>query len=178
MTFNFPHWQLPHSVTYTLSTFNPIPKVHYAKALGNFLTTRLSAVNKARRVLFYLKRSFTALTLCTMFYLATNGLRYSSTPSHPIPRRRGIGKVQKLSLKFGKGLWHIPHEAALQWLRLCSFTHRWICVDLISMFKATCGLLEFPMESIFIHSTRTRLMVTSISNTDRDVIPTVVRWDV
>ncbi len=89
MTFN---WQLPHSVTHTFSTFNPIPNVPCAKALGNVLTTRLSTVNKARRVLFYLKRSLAALTLCTMFYLATNGVRYSSTPSHPIPRRRGIGK--------------------------------------------------------------------------------------
>ncbi len=47
-----------------------------------------------------------------------------------------------------------------------------------SVFKATRGLLESPMESIFIHPTRARLMVTSISNTDRDIIPAVARLSI
>ncbi len=40
-----------------------------------------------------------------------------------------LEKVQKLSLNFGKDLWHIPYEAALQWLHFTSFTHWWIHVQ-------------------------------------------------
>ncbi len=48
-------------------------------------------------------------------------------------------------------------SAALQKFRLFSLTHRRIRGDLISMFKITRGLLEFPMEPIFSHPTRTLL---------------------
>ncbi len=63
----------PHFVTYTLPSHNlpntqTIPTVSTTKDLGIFLNTRLiaednvvSAANKARRMLFCLKRSFAAL---------------------------------------------------------------------------------------------------------------------
>ncbi len=65
-----------------------------------------------------------------------------------------LEKVQKLALKFVKGLRHVPYEAALKQLRLFSLIHRRIRGDLIDMFKITLGLLEFPMASIFGHPTR------------------------
>ncbi len=64
-----------------------------------------------------------------------------------------LEKVQKLALKFVKGLQHVPYEEALQQLRLFSLTHRRIRGDLISMFKITHGLLEFPLESNVTHPT-------------------------
>ncbi len=72
-----------------------IPKVSTTRDLESVLNTRLSAegnvvsaANKARRVLFYLKRPFAALI--QNFYPATSWICYSSNPSQPIPRRRGI----------------------------------------------------------------------------------------
>ncbi len=59
--------------------------------------------------------------------------------------------MQKLALKFVKGLRHVPYEAALIQLRLISLTHRRIRGDLIAMFKITHGLLEFPMETTFVY---------------------------
>ncbi len=100
----------PHFVTYTLPSYNPpntqtIPTVTTTKDPGIILNTRLSAednvvsaANKAHRMPFYLKRSFAALTpsiflsLLKEFYPAASWIYYSSIPSHPISRRRGIGK--------------------------------------------------------------------------------------
>ncbi len=62
--------------------------------------------------------------------------------------------VQKLALKFVKGLRHVPYEAALKQLRLFSLAHRRIRGNLTAMFKITHGLLGFPMASTFAHPTR------------------------
>ncbi len=83
-------------------------------------------------------------------------LEYLIQATHPILCRdaEALEKVQKLALKFMKGLRHVPYEAALKQLRLFSFTHRRIRADLISMFKISHGLLEFPMASTFAHLSR------------------------
>ncbi len=75
---------------------------------------------------------------------------------YPILSRNAeaLEKVQKLAMKFVKGLRHIPYEAALKQLRLFSLTYRLIRGDLISMFKITHGLLEFSMEFTFAHPNR------------------------
>ncbi len=75
------------------------------------------------------------------------------TPSYLATQRQ----VQKLALKFVKRLRHVPCDAALQQLQLVSLAHRRIRGDLMSMFMITHGLLEFPMESTFVHPTRTGL---------------------
>ncbi len=71
---HLPIGKFPHFVTYTLPSHNPpstqtMPTVTTTKGLGIVLNTRLrtednvvSAANKARGMLFYLKRSFAALT--------------------------------------------------------------------------------------------------------------------
>ncbi len=97
-----------HFVLYTLPSYYPlntqtIPNVSTTKDLRMVLNTRLSvednvvsAANKARRMLFYLKRSFAALTpsifrpLCNMFIQPY--LEYAIQATHPISRGRGIGK--------------------------------------------------------------------------------------
>ncbi len=77
---------------------------------------------------------------------------FNLTSVHPI-LYRALEKVQTLALKFVKGLRHVPYEAALKQLRLFSLTHRRIRGDLITMFKITHGLLEFPMASTFVYPT-------------------------
>ncbi len=81
----------PHCVTYTQPSHNP-PNTH---TIPKFSTTKednvVSAANKARRVLFNLKRSFAVLAPSTFLHL------YKIFSGHnlnvqPIPRRRAIGK--------------------------------------------------------------------------------------
>ncbi len=110
-------------------------------------------------MLFYLKRTFAALTpsifLPQYKTFIRPHLEYAIQAAHPILSRdtEALEKVQKLALKFVKELRHVPCEAALKQLRLFSLIHRRIRGDLITMFKITHGLLEFPMESTFAHPT-------------------------
>ncbi len=103
-------------------------------------------------------------------HLSTDSLLYADDVKLIAPRNRhdifqnsknnschyakALLKVQKLALKFVKGLRHVPYEAALIQLRLFSLTHRRLRGDLIAMFKITHGLLEFPMASTFVYPTR------------------------
>ncbi len=129
MTFNFPHWQLTHSVTHTFSAFNPIPKVSCANSLGNVLTTRLSVPSiKLGGCCFICNDPLQPLPYVQCFIWPQ--MEYAIQAPHLTLSRdaEALEKVQKLPLKFGIGLWHISYEAALQWLRLFSFTHQWIHV--------------------------------------------------
>ncbi len=83
-------------------------------------------------------------------------LEYAIQGTHPVlcHDTEALEKVQKLALKFVKGLRHVPSKAALKQLRLFSLTHLRIRGDLIAMFKINHGLLEFPMASTFTHPTR------------------------
>ncbi len=83
-------------------------------------------------------------------------LEYSVQATNPILSRdtEALIKMQKLALKFVKGLRHVPYEAALKQLRLFSFTHRRIRGDLKAMFEKAHGLLEIPMSSPFAHPNR------------------------
>ncbi len=82
-------------------------------------------------------------------------LEYSIQATRPVLSRaaEALENVQKLDLKFVKGLRYVPYEAALQQLRLFSLTHRRIHGDLMFMFKIIRGLIEFSMVSTFIHAT-------------------------
>ncbi len=134
---------MPHFVTYTLPSHNPpntqtIPKVATTKDLGIALNTRLSAednvvsaANKARRMLFYLKRSFAALTpsIFRPLYkiLIRSHVKYAIQATHPIQSRdaEALEKVEKLALKSVKGLPHAPYEAVLQQLLPCTPANPW-----------------------------------------------------
>ncbi len=169
---NLPIGNSPHFVIYTLLSRNPpnfqtTPKVSTTKDIRIFLNARLnakdnvvSAANEARRMMVNLKQSFAALIPSIFLppyriFIRPN-LEYAIQASHLILSRdvEALEKVQKLALKFVKGLRHVQCEAALQQLRLFFLTHRRIRGDLISMFKITYGLLEFPMESTFTHPSR------------------------
>ncbi len=64
-----------------------------------------------------------------------------------------IWNMQKLALKLVKGIWHAPYEEAQR--HRFSPTRRRIRGDLLTMFKVTHGLLEFPVQPVFNHPTRT-----------------------
>ncbi len=119
----------------------------------------VSAANKAHRMLFYLKRSFAALTPSIFLPLYKTFIRphleYSIQATHPILCRdaEALETVQKLALKFVKGLRHVPYDAALKKLRIFSLTHRRIRGELIAMFNITHDLLKFPMASTFVYPT-------------------------
>ncbi len=155
----------PHFVTYTQPTQHPDHTT--TKDLVIVLNTRFSAeynvvsvANKARRMPFYMKRSFAALTPSIFLPLYKTFIRphleYAIQATHPILCRdaEALEKVQKLALKFVKGLRHVPCEAALKQLRLFSLTHRRIRGDLIAMFKFTHGRKSNPQRA-----TRPRLQV-------------------
>ncbi len=77
-------------------------------------------------MLFYLKRSFTALTpsIFLPVYKAfiRPHLEYATQASSPILSRdrQVMESVQKLAVKFRKGVRHVPYETALQRLQLFS----------------------------------------------------------
>ncbi len=110
-------------------------------------------------MLFYLKRFFAARTPSIFLLLYKTFIRphleYAIHATHTTLCRdaEALEKVQKLALKFVKGLRHVLYEAALKQLRLFFLTHRRIRGDLIAMFTITHGLLEFPMVSTFVHPT-------------------------
>ncbi len=92
-------------------TYSDLPTVSTTKDLKIALNTRLnaednvvSAAKKAHRVLFYLKRSFAALTPS---FFSPRAKRYSPViqVTHLILflDAKALEKVQKLTLKFVKG---------------------------------------------------------------------------
>ncbi len=120
----------------------------------------VSAASEARRMLLYLKRPFATLTpnIALPLYKAfiRPHLEYAIQASSPILSRdyQAQESVQKLALKFVKGLRHVPYETALQRLRLFSLVLRRICGDLICMYKIMHDLLDFPCDTIFVGPTR------------------------
>ncbi len=97
------------------------------------------ATKKARGVLFYLKRSFAALTPSIFLPLYKAFIRphheYAIQASSSILSRDcpALESVQKLAVKFVKGLRYVPYETALHRLQLFSLIRRRIHGDLICM---------------------------------------------
>ncbi len=113
------------------------------------------ATKKARGMLFYLERSFAALTPCIFLPLYKAFIRphleHAIQASPPLLSRdcQALEKVQKLAVMFVKGLRHVPYETALQRLQLFSLIRRRIRGDLICMYKIMHGLLDFPCDAVF-----------------------------
>ncbi len=109
---------------------------------------------------FYLKRSFAALTpsIFLPLYKAFSRphLEYAIQASSPSLSQgcQALESVQKLAVKFVKGLRHVPYETALQWLQLFSLIRRRIRGALICMYKIMHGLLDFPCDAVFAAPTR------------------------
>ncbi len=122
--------------------------------------TATRATKKARGMLFYLKRSFAALTPSIVLPLYKAFIRphleYAIQASSPILSRdcQALESVQKLAVKFVKGLRHVPYETALQRLQLFSLIRRRIRGDLTCLYKIMHGLLDFPCDAVFAAPTR------------------------
>ncbi len=89
---------------------------------------------------FCLKRSFATLkpNIFLPLYKAfiRPHLEYAIQAFSPILSQdcQALESVQKLAVKFVKGLRHVPYETALQRLQLFSLTRRRIRGDLICMY--------------------------------------------
>ncbi len=100
-------------------------------------------------MLFYLKRSFAALTPSIFLPLHKAFFRphleYAIQASSPILSRdcQVLESVQELAVKFVKGLCHVPYETVLQRQQLFSLVRRKIRGDLICIYNNLHGLL-FP----------------------------------
>ncbi len=126
--------------------------------------TLVWTANKARTILFYLKRSFAALTPSifppvqnlypAIFWICNSSSQYDDAEA--------LEKVQKVALKFVKELRHVPYET-------CSVLPH-TRGDLKAMFKIIHGLLEFPMTSTFAHPTAKGYAATPTNSTNRDVV--------
>ncbi len=78
-------------------------------------------------------------------------LEYAIQASSPIISRdfQALESVEKLAVKFVKGLRNVPYETALQRMRLFYLVRRIIRGDLICMYKIMHGLLDFPCDTAF-----------------------------
>ncbi len=109
-------------------------------------------------MLFYLKRPFATLnpSIFLPLYKAfiCPYLEYAIQTSSPILTldRQAIESAQKLSLKFVKGLRHVPYETDLQRLQLFSLVGGRIRGDLISTYKIMHALLDFSCDAVFAAS--------------------------
>ncbi len=134
----------------TLPNTQPIQTVSSVRDLELLLDTGFSAddnvahvITNARGMLFYLKRFLATLTPSIFLPLYKAFIRphleYAIQASSPILSRdcQAIESVQKLAVKFVKGLRHVPHETAL-------LVRRRIRGDLICMYKIMHGLLDIP----------------------------------
>ncbi len=84
---------------------------------------------------------------------------YAIQVTSPIVSRdcQALESVQKLAVKFVKGLRHVPYETALQQLQLFSLARRRILGNLFCMYKIMHGPLNFPCDTVFAVPTRTGL---------------------
>ncbi len=101
---------------------------------------------------FYLKRPFATLTssiFLPLFKMFTRPhLGYAILASSPIVSRdsQAIESVQKLAVRFVKGLRHVPYEAALQRLWLFPLVRGRIRGDLISVVKPIAANMHSAFE--------------------------------
>ncbi len=104
---------------------------------------------------FYLKRSFAALTPSIFLPLYKAFIHphqeYAIQASSSILSRdcQRLESVQKLAVKFVKGLHHVPYETAPPRLQLFSLVRRRIRGDLICMYRIMHGFLDFPCDVVF-----------------------------
>ncbi len=106
-------------------------------------------------MLIYLKRSFATLSpsMFLPLYKAFIGpyLEYAiQTSSSSLTRDwQALESVQKLALKFLKGLRRVPYETALQRLRLFPLVRRRILGDLICIYTIMHALLDSSCDAVF-----------------------------
>ncbi len=126
-----------------------------------------SATNRARMMLFYQKRSFTAfppvfLSPCTKFYPPKCWVWYSSIPTYLA--------TQRLALNIVKGLRLAPYITALQHLRLFSLTPVEIKCPCSRSPKVFWNSPWSPPSYI---QTANYYAATPISSTNREVVPAI-----
>ncbi len=124
------------------STFSPSSNVHHA-------------VVKARRMLFFIRRSLSQPTPSTFIPLykayVRPHLEYAVQAISPFLKKDtlAIEKVQQLAVKLIKGFRRMPYLPSLLQLRLFSLERRRLRGDLITAFKIKTGLIDADWRSFF-----------------------------
>ncbi len=103
------------------------------------------AANKARRLIFMIRRYFQDLS--KLVFIPLHGvlmlprLNYGMPACSPnlVADINHLGQIQRLVT----GIRHLPHEERLQWLGLNSLMRRRLQNDLITAFKVFTSRLDF-----------------------------------
>ncbi len=118
------------------------------------------AANKARRLIFMIRRSFQDLlkSAFTPIYgaLVRPSVEYSMPACSPnlVTDISHLERIQRLATRLVTGICHLPYEERLQRLGLRSLQRRRLRADLITAFKIFKGLLDIDPNFFFFPPTR------------------------
>ena len=161
--YHLPIGQQPQ-FSLSLSTDNSqcIPVVESARDLGiqvssSFTPTLncIEAANKARRILFLIRRSFARLTPSIFLPLYTSMVRphleYCVQANSPYLRKDidHLEKVQRLATRMVAGYRELDYEERLGRLNLFTLARRRLRSDLLTAFHIFTGRINIPVDSMF-----------------------------
>ena len=148
----------------------PIPMTQSALDLGIEVDSSfkpsaqcLRAVNKARGLLFCLKRAFDRLTpdIFIPWYdsIIRPNLDYGIQACSPYLRRDiiHVERLQRLATRMVHGLHSLPYEDRLRRLNLFSLERRRLRGDLITTYNIFSGQMSIPLETFFTFPSRPNL---------------------
>ncbi len=123
------------------------------------------AANKARRLIFMIRRSF--LDFSKSAFIPLYGafvrphLEYGVPGCSPnlVADINHLEQIQKLVTRLVTGMRHLPYEERLQRLGLHSLQQRRLQADLITTFKIFTGLLDIDQNLFFLPPARSRYKV-------------------
>ncbi len=140
--------------------------VDSTKDLGVIVTSTFKAslhcqqaANRARRILFLLRRGFAVLTpeIFRPLYLALVRpiLKYGQQASSSYLRRDTalIRRIQRLATRTVKGMRELPYEDRLRRLNISSLERRRVRGDLILAYNIFHGRLDLPPAEFFEDTT-------------------------
>ncbi len=152
----------PHPSPLTLSDGTEISAVDSTKDLGVTVTSTFKkslhcqqAANRARRILFLLRRGFAVLTpeIFRPLYLALVRpiLEYGQQASSPYLRRdiALMERIQRLATRMVKGMRKLPYEDRLCRLNIFSLGRRRLRGDLILASNIFHGRFDFATGGMF-----------------------------
>ena len=153
---------------------SPLTTVAQAKDLGMIVDSTFSpspnvrhSITKARRMLFFVRRSLSQPTPSTFLPLykafVRPHLEYAVQASNPFLKKDilALERVQQLAVKMIKGYRHSPYLSSLQQLRLFSLARRRLRGDLIVAYKIRNRLMDLDWNRYFTSPLRPGLRGTT-----------------
>ncbi len=128
----------------------------------------LTAANKARGMLYFIKRSFTCLTreifLPLYRALVRPHLEYAIQAKCPYLKKdvNHIERIQRAATRWAKGIGDLSYEERLRELKLQSLEKRRIRNDLVLTHKIMFHQIHLEASKLFKFSRRPRLRMSSL----------------